>query len=68
MEPLILSIVLLVLGVCILYFVIKNAVIAALKEAYSELALYLKSMVKAGVKEALSETEEKETEGKKENE
>lgn len=68
MGPFIFSICLFVLGVFVLYFIIKNAVISAIKESYSELALYLKSMVKAGVKEALSEMEEKETEEKKENE
>ncbi len=50
------------LGFVILYFVIKWAIRDGIKEAYGDLAPYIRAMLRAGIKEAHADIEEKEEE------
>ncbi len=52
MEPIVFSIILTFLGFVILYFVIKGAVRAGIREAYDELNVYLRNLITNGINEA----------------
>ncbi len=47
------------LGFVVLYFVIKWAVSAGIKEAYNDLNVYLRLLISAGIREANEDSEQK---------
>lgn len=52
MEPIVFSLLLAVLGIAVLYFVVKEAVKAGIKEAYGDLNVYLRNLIANGINEA----------------
>lgn len=52
MEPIVFSLLLAVLGIAVLYFVVKEAVKAGIKEAYGDLNVYLRNLVTNAINEA----------------
>lgn len=52
MEPIVFSLILIFLGFVVLYFVIKWAVRAGIKEAYGDLYVYLRNLITSGINEA----------------
>ncbi len=59
MQEVIMGVLCAFLSFLILYFVIKGAVRAGIKEAYGDLSVYLRLMVTAGIKEANEDNEQK---------
>ena len=57
MEPTVISIVLIFLGFLILYFIIKAAVRAGIKEAFGDLSTYLRQIVAAAIADAKNDSE-----------
>lgn len=52
MEPIVFSLLLAVLGIAVLYFVVKEAVKAGIKDAYGDLNVYLRNLIANGINEA----------------
>ncbi len=59
MGEIIFGILIAFLGFVVLYFVIKWAVSAGIKEAYNDLNVYLRLLISAGIREANEDNEQK---------
>lgn len=52
MEPIIFTIFWAAVGIAILYFVVREAVKAGIKDAYGDLNVYLRNLITNGINEA----------------
>lgn len=66
MESIVISILLTFLSFVILYFVIKGAVRAGIKEAYDDLNVYLRNLITNGINEAKQSEQSMEVEKQEE--
>lgn len=66
MEPIIFTVFWAAVGIAILYFVVREAVKAGIKDAYGDLNVYLRNLITNGINEANQPEQSTETEEQKE--